>query len=206
MSEFFRVIAFDCDGVMFDTAASNRAYYNALLKHMGMPEMTDEQFSYVHSHAVADSVAYLVGEKERIEKAHRFRQDMSYQPFIKEMAMEPFLVPLLKKLHGRYHTAIATNRTDTMGKVLTEFDLDRYFDYVVCAGDVTHPKPHPEALDKILQRFGIEPRELLYIGDSEVDEKAAVSAGVTFAAYDNRQLVADCHISNLGELEAILLN
>ena len=204
MPSQFNVIAFDCDGVMFDTAASNRAYYNAMLEHLGMPEMTAEQFSYAHTHSVKDSVAYLVVDNDRIKRAHQFRETMPYDPFISKMVIEPFLIPLLKKLRSRYHTAIATNRTDTMGKVLTEFGIDRYFDYVVCASDVTHPKPHPEALEKIIQRFDIQPPALLYIGDSEVDEKAAKGAGVTFAAYDNSPLSADYHISNLGELEKLL--
>jgi HAD superfamily hydrolase (TIGR01549 family) len=206
MLKRYSVIAFDCDGVRFDTAASNRAYYNALLLRLGLPEMNEEQFVYAHSHAVEDSVAYLVGEHALIREAHRLRRSMNYNSFIKEMAMEPFLLPLLKKMKGRYHTAIATNRTDTMASVLAEFGLGPHFDYVVCASDVAHPKPHPEPLLKIVSRFDIQPHELLYVGDSKVDEQAAASAGVAFAAYDNRPLSADYHIRNLKELQELLFS
>ena len=33
----YKVIAFDCDGVLFDTAESNRTYYNAIRNQLGMP-------------------------------------------------------------------------------------------------------------------------------------------------------------------------
>ncbi len=205
MNQPYKVIAFDCDGVMFDTAAANRAYYNSLLKHLGLPPMTDQQFSYAQSHTVDKAIAFLCGRTELIEQAWEYRKTMSYLPFVKEMAMEPHLIPLLKKLRLTYWTAIATNRTDTMERVLLEHGLEPYFDYVVCASDVTHPKPHPEELMKIAGHFNIRVSELFYIGDTEVDEAAARDAGVVFAAYRNPSLKATYHIQTLAELESILL-
>ena len=201
----YKVIAFDCDGVMFDTAGANRAYYNALLIRLGLPPMTDEQFSYVHAHTVDQSVAFLFGDEELVARAQEHRKAMSYLPFIGEMEMEPFLLPMLRKLRRCYGTAIATNRTDTMARVLVEHGLEPYFDLVVTAGDVTHPKPHPEGLLKIAGHFNAPPAAVFYIGDSEVDEAAAKNAGVTFAAYKAPSLEADFHIDSLKALEGILL-
>lgn len=200
----YKVIAFDCDGVMFDTAAANQAYYNTLLQNLGLPAMTDQQFSYAHAHTVNESVEHLCGNAGLVEQAHELRKTMSYLPFVKNMTMEPHLVMILKKLRQAYPTAIATNRTDTMGRVLSEHGLEPYFDYVVCAADVTHPKPHPEGLLKIADHFGIQAWELFYIGDTEVDETASRKAGAVFAAYKNPTLKATVHIESLADLEEIL--
>jgi HAD superfamily hydrolase (TIGR01549 family) len=205
MNHPYKVIAFDCDGVMFDTAAANRAYYNTLLERLGLPAMTDQQFSYTHAHTVVESIAFLCGHAGLIEQAQEHRKSMSYLPFVKEMTMEPYLIPLLKKLRQAYWTAIATNRIDTIQRVLSEHGLEPYFDYVVCAADVTHPKPHPEELLKIADHFDIQVSELFYIGDTEVDEAAARDAGVVFTAYRNPALSAAFHIKTLAELESILL-
>ena len=205
MIQSYKVIVFDCDGVMFDTAAANRAYYNTLLDRLGLPAMTDEQFSYAHAHTVDEVVAYLCGRADLVERAHELRKSMRYLPFVKEMTMEPHLIPLLKKLRRSYRTAIATNRTDTMERVLSEHGLEPYFDYVVCAGDVTHPKPHPEGLIKIADHFGIQVSQLFYIGDTAVDETAARNAGAVFAAYRNHSLRAAYHVESLAELDSILL-
>ena len=61
-----KVVAFDCDGVLFDTAQSNRAYYNAVLNHMGLPDLTAEQFAYVHMHTVDQSLSYLFKDQQRL--------------------------------------------------------------------------------------------------------------------------------------------
>jgi HAD superfamily hydrolase (TIGR01509 family) len=198
------LIAFDCDGVLFDSANLNRLYYNAILNHLGMPEMTRPQFDFVHMHTVAESLVFLFGKNERLKRAEAFRQTMRYEPFLKEMRMEPHLLPLLKKLRPRFKTAIATNRTDTMGRVLKEFKLEAYFDMVVCAKDVARPKPHPDPLIKILDHFQLQPEQALYVGDSQLDEDAARAARMPFIAYANPSLTAAYHIRNLKEIEDIL--
>ena len=205
MAPPYKVIAFDCDGVMFDTAAANQAYYNTLLGRLGLPAMTAAQFSFAQAHTVDETIACLFGRADLIQQAYEYRKTMSYLPFVKEMTMEPHLIPLLKKLRGAFGTAIATNRTDTMEQVLEDHGLKPYFDYVVCAKDVTHPKPHPEGLMKIAHHFGIQLSELFYIGDTEVDAVAAGRAGVVFAAYRNPALKAAYHIETLAELEGILI-
>jgi len=204
MNQAYKVIAFDCDGVMFDTAEANRAYYNTLLRRLGLPAMNDAQFAYAQAHTVDETIAFLFGREYLIQQAYESRKTMSYLPFVKNMTMEPHLIPILKKLRGAYWTAINTNRTDTMEGVLVDHGLKPYFDHVVCASDVTHPKPHPEGLLKIADHFHIQALEILYIGDTTVDELAAESAGVAFAAYKNPSLKAKYHIETLAELEAIL--
>ncbi len=200
-----KVVAFDCDGVMFDSAESNKAYYNQVLTYFGKPKLTHEQFAYTHMHTADESMAYLFDDKECLEKAQAYRKRMTYMPFIRHMEMEPYLKPLLSKLRERYKTAIASNRTDTMAKVLEIHGLEQDFDYVVSALDVPRPKPYPDQLIKIMEYFNVDPEEMIYIGDSEVDEKAAASAGVPLVAYDNPQLSAEIHINSLKELENILL-
>ena len=199
-----RCVIFDCDGVMFDTARANQAYYNRILDHFGQPPMSEAQFAYAHMHTVDESMAFLFQDPELLQRADQYRRQMSYIPFFKYMAMEPHLKPLVKWLRPKIKTAVATNRTDTMARVLAQFDLADDFDLVVTASDVRHPKPHPEALNTIIERFKLYPDQALYIGDSSVDEAAARSAGVPFVAYRNRGLNALHHINSLKEIEGLL--
>jgi len=99
---------------------------------------------------------------------------------------------------------IATNRTDTMDSVLEKNGLEEYFDLVVCAMDVKLPKPDPESLLKILDHFKIDSDQLVYVGDSKLDEVASNAANVPFIAYRNKGLTADYHISQLVEIKGIL--
>ena len=199
-----KVVAFDCDGVMFDTAQANRFYYSHILQHFDRPAVTDEQFTFVHMHTVDESMAYLFPDETILAAAYEFRKSMDYKRYLGYFKIEPYLVSLLEKLRPQIKTTIATNRTDTLDRLLAEFNLDGYFDLVVTSSDVMRPKPHPDALLKILHYFDLEPYQTIYIGDSQVDEMAARSAAMPFVAFRNRKLSADYHIDTLKELEELL--
>ncbi|MDO8943015.1 MAG: HAD-IA family hydrolase [Desulfobacterales bacterium] len=199
-----RVVAFDCDGVLFDTVEANRAYYNHILAHFGRPAMDEHQLHYVHIHTVQQSVAHLFADDADRQAAMAFRASIDYGQFLKYLTIEPHLKTLLDWMRNRYKTAIATNRTDTMDRLLREFGLADRFDMVVTSLDVERPKPFPDPLFKILSRFRVEPRQAVFVGDSEVDEATARAAGVPFVAYRNPALEANWHIESLKDLEGFL--
>ena len=199
-----RAIAFDCDGVMFDTTRANQAYYNTLLREFGRPDLTREQFAYVHAHSVHDSVAFLFEDESIWEAVHAFRKTMNYLPFLSLMEIDPQLKPLIRRLRPIYKTAVATNRTDTMDRVILEHGLEGLFDVVVCAKDVKRPKPHPDILVKVLEQLDLAPHQMAYVGDSKLDDEAAKSAGVPFIAFRNPRLRADFYIDRLIEIESLV--
>ena len=198
-----KAVAFDCDGVLFDTEHANRAYYSHILRHFGKPAVTEEQFDYIHMHTVYESLAYLFPDEKILEAAHVFRKSMDYGQYLSYLKVEPYLVALLEKLRPQIKTAIATNRTDTMDRLLAEFNLDGYFDLVVTSSDVKRPKPHPDVLIRILEYFDIASHQVIYIGDSRLDELAAKAVGIPLVAYRNSELSSDYHVSSFMELEEL---
>jgi HAD superfamily hydrolase (TIGR01509 family) len=187
-----------------DTEQANRAYYNHLLEHFGRPCMTDAQFSFIHMHTLDESLALLFSDPDSLKAAQSYRKSMDYTWYLSLLRVEPHLLALLKKIRPKLRTAIATNRTDTLMRLLDEFQLNGYFDLVVTASDVKRPKPHPDALVKILEYFDIQPHQAIYIGDSQLDELAARAAGIPLVAYRNQSLSTDHHIQSLQELEDLL--
>lgn len=55
------------------------------------------------------------------------------------------------------------------------------FDTIVSADEVTHAKPHPEPVEKALQRLGADASATVFIGDSPHDLAAGREAGVRTA-------------------------
>lgn len=202
--EQVKVVIFDCDGVMFDSMKANEAYYNHILTRFGKPRMNREECNYVHMHTAEQSVEYLFRNDPKLKDALAYWRTMSYLPFIPLMAMEPYLKPFLEYLRPAYKTAISTNRSDTMGPVLAEHGLQKYFDLVISCLDVKHPKPHPESLIKILDHFELSPQEAIYIGDSQIDESAAKAAGIPLVAYKNPMLSAAYSVAHFKEIEDLL--
>ncbi len=197
-------VIFDCDGVMFDSRQANINFYNHILARFNLPPMTEEEVSFVHMNTADESVRHIFRGSPYMEQAQDYKMQVDYTPFINDMIIEPGLKDLLKGLRPNFGLAVATNRSTTIGKVLEWNGLDPYFDIVVSSLDVKNPKPHPEPLLKILDFFGIDPLESLYVGDSSVDFQTARAAGVIFISCKNRELEADYHVDSLMELADIV--
>ena len=195
------IVIFDCDGVLFNSRESNRAFYNSLLAHFGKPPLSEEALNYVHMHTVFEAEDFLFPETEERQRAQAYRQALDPEPFIRLMREEPGLREFLAFLRPAVKTAISTNRTTTIGRVLALHDLSRCFDLVVSALDVLHPKPHPESLHKIIDHFQTQPKDAVYIGDSIVDAEAACRAGIPLIAYKNPLLKAELHVNSFQDLQ-----
>ncbi|HZY10637.1 MAG TPA: HAD-IA family hydrolase [Bacteroidota bacterium] len=65
---------------------------------------------------------------------------------------------------------------------LEKIGIKGYFDIIVTGNDVNNHKPSAEGIRKVMTRFELLPHEVLMVGDSIADVKAARDAGVTIAA------------------------
>ena len=196
-----KLVIFDCDGVMFDSHDANRIYYNHLLEKFGYPLMDREEEDYVHSHNVMDSVSHIFrNHPEVIERVHVYRQSHDYTPYLKYMRLEPDLKDFLQFLKPKYYTAISTNRSTTMNAVMELHGLNPFFDLVVTSLDVRQPKPHAEALHKILAYFHLTPDQAIYIGDSMVDRVHTSEVNMRLIAFKNPTLPAEYHVNSFCDI------
>lgn len=199
-----KLVAFDCDGVLFDSRAANVAFYNAILAKFGRPAMDPAAVDYVHSHTFQESVEYLFRGADNLPEVLAFCRTLDYRPFIPMMVEAPHLRDFLAFLRPRFFTALATNRTTTTRPVLRYHGLEDHFDLVLSALDVSRPKPHPESFWRILEHFRVKPHEAIYIGDSKVDEEFARNAGVPLVAYRNPGLKAAYHLESFAQGPALI--
>jgi len=200
---FFSAVVFDCDGVMFESRQANINFYNHLLAHFGLPLLREEQVAYIHMATADESIRYVFKGTPYLEQALAYRLQVDYTPFVRDMVPEPGLKELLALLKPKCGLAVATNRSNTIEKVLEYYGLAGYFDIVVSSLDVARPKPHPESLLKILDFFSIRPDQALYVGDSPVDAETAKAATVRFVSYKNKNLDAAFHVEHLLDIASV---
>lgn len=182
-------IVFDCDGVLFESKSANLAYYNEILSAFDEPPVTMEQRERAHiCHTAATPQVFvaLLGP-ERAKIAIQMVTQLDYKKFIPYMTPEPQMIEVIATLAERYPLAVATNRGTSMTEILIHFGLDGYFKAVITSRDVTRPKPFPDMLHLAASRLSITEKELLFVGDSELDAAAAVAAGIPFVAYRSVQ-------------------
>jgi len=193
-----RCVIYDCDGVLFDSVAVNRRFYNYICASIGRLPLTEPELRYVHTHTVHEAIHFLSGNDSGWErKALDLLPKIDPQEYIPYLKMEPHLLQTLRILkEAGIFRAINTNRSTSMKYIMEKFNLWPHFDLVITALDVKNPKPHPESIARIVETLRIGKNEAVFVGDSEIDKQTAVSAGVKFIAYKNREIANDAFIDD----------
>jgi phosphoglycolate phosphatase len=200
-------VVYDCDGVLFDSIDANRRLYNDLCTIVGRGSLREEEIQYVHTHTVYEALHFIFGQEVGLEKkALEALKQIDLRDYIVYLKMELYLLQTLNLLKANgIIRAINTNRTTSMPHIMDRFGLRFLFDMVVTALDVKHPKPHPESIEKIVERLHLDKEEVVFVGDSEVDQETAKASGVKFIAYKNQTIASDAFIKDHLALIHLLL-
>lgn len=201
-----RGFVFDCDGVLFESKKANLAYYNKVLAYFDEPFVTEDDHEKLHlCHTAASPCVFsvLLGN-ERAEKALQIAAGLDYREFIPFMEPEPGVREALIALAKHFPLAVATNRGNSMSSILDYFDLGEYFQVVVTSRDVVNPKPAPDMLLEAAKQLNHAAQDLLFVGDSELDQLAARAAKMPFANYRGN-LQADMNLVNHQSLVSLFL-
>lgn len=180
-------IIFDCDGVLFESRRANLEYYNSVLARFGIAPITEadkSQADLCHTAASPEVFRALLGE-DLVAEALEIASMMNYRDFIPFMTPAEDLEEALAVLSRQQVLAVATNRGNSMAEILVHFGLQNYFRVVVTSKDVARPKPAPDMLQLACRRLGVRPEDLLFVGDSILDQQAAAEAGMPFVAFGN---------------------
>ena len=125
------------------------------------------------------------------------------QNFIKhkaEIELFPHIKHTIAALKSKgLDLGLVTSRThDELNNDFALGEIIGNFDTIICVTDAPRPKPNPDPLLVYLERCGLSPDEVLYIGDSDYDYHCAKNAKVDFGVAswgDNRIRHTDARFS-----------
>lgn len=98
------------------------------------------------------------------------------------------------------------------GRVVSSYGLEKFF--IVTSDDVKATKPDPEGIKKVLKQLGLQPEEVVMVGDLPADITAGKKAGVLtigvshgFSTSEELEAAgADKVVGSLAELKAFIEN
>lgn len=175
----YKLIIFDLDGTLADAYEAIEKSFNFVMSSLHYPK---ESYSVIRR-AVGwgdKNLLKLFVEIKDLDKAlNLYRKDHAIS-LIKYSKVFKGVKPLLASFKAKkIKLAIATNRPTRFTKILLiALKLDKYFDMVLCGDKLTKMKPHPEIINKIINRFKIEKKHVLFVGDMTVDIKTAKAAKI----------------------------
>ena len=205
----YRLIVFDWDGTLIDSAGTIVQCIQDSARDMGLEVPDRERASHVIGLGLHDSLRHAVpglAQERYVEFASHYRRHFLARQ--DSMLLFPGIRELLESLSRERSLAIATGKSRRgLDRALDADDLRRYFSASRCT-DETHPKPHPAMLLELMEEMAVASREVLMIGDTSHDLQMANAAGVdalavTYGAHPETGLRAcsplGC-VSSVGEL------
>ncbi|MBR5347887.1 MAG: HAD-IA family hydrolase [Lachnospiraceae bacterium] len=178
-----RLVIFDLDGTLLNTLSDLTDSLNAVLSAHGMPQHSERAVKGFVGNGVRKLIERAVPggtgnpwfEMVLDENKAYYREHMDIKT-----APYPGVLRALKKLkEAGYLTAIASNKYDAATQGLREKFFSDMIDAALGDGVVATKKPEPEIIFELMRRLDItDPKDVLYVGDSDVDIRTAANAGI----------------------------
>lgn len=176
------LIVFDLDGTLVDSRRDIADAANAVLVECGHRPHSEEAIGGMVGEGAAVLIARAftaagaatpVDALERFLRAYDLRLLDHTRPY-------DDIVPLLDALQAHGTLAVLTNKPIGATRAILEgLGLARFFGPRVLGGDGPHPrKPDPAGLLQLVMDNGCTPEQTIMVGDSIIDFRAAMNAGV----------------------------
>ena len=186
MNELPKAVGLDLDGTLIDSMPDLAVAANRMLVDLHLRELPAAQIRHFVGHGIGRLVTLALSaslnesepEPALCERAlDSFRERYRNALFVGS-SVYPGIVELLAWLNeSRIPVCCITNKESSLTTPLLEqARIAGYFDAVLCADTCPQRKPSPALLQEACRRFGMESGDFLYIGDSDVDQAAAVAA------------------------------
>lgn len=183
-----KLIAFDLDGTLLNSVPDLAIAADKAAQAMGYPAVSQAQVSEY----IGNGADVLIGRSlsqsltissdlspEVLAKARMLFDDFYEKSGHKLSHLYPEVKETLAELHQAGFTmALVTNKPSKfVPEVLAKHGIDKYFVDVIGGDTFPEKKPNPMALNWLLEKHGVNASEMLMVGDSSNDIKAAKNAG-----------------------------
>jgi pyrophosphatase PpaX len=192
-----RSVLFDLDGTLIDSLRLILdSYHHTLAKH-GLPSRTDAEWLRGVGTPLTVQLAEWRDQIGTLEAMIATYREYNLAHHDRMVTVYPGVLDAVREIKATgLQTGLVTSK-NRQGAVrgLNLVGLEALMDVLVCADEVTNPKPHPEPVEKAVTLLGADPATTLYVGDSVHDMHSGRLAGVLTAAalwgpFDRNQLEA----------------
>lgn len=171
-----KLIIFDLDGTIIDSANANYKAYHDALEEIGVNLTRD--FFDIHcfnGQHYKDFLPKLIPNytDKIIEMVHDRKQEI-YKNNMSNINVHPYLKYVIENTDKNIKLSLATTAAKiAVENVLKAINMENMFDLIITGDDVKNRKPDPEVFIKCMEYFNVSPRETIIFEDSDIGIEAA---------------------------------
>ena len=176
----FKGIIFDLDGTVADTGEDLAAAMNLMLESYGFERKSRDEILKHINFGAREFVRGCLPDEKLLDEALDIYKGFYAECYLEKTRLYDGIAELVKSLYDNgVKMCVLSNKHEEMTKrIIKELFNDDYFVEVVGGSDRFPHKPKPDSALYLADRMKVEPCEILYIGDSDVDMKTAINAGM----------------------------
>jgi phosphoglycolate phosphatase len=202
-----RSVIFDMDGTLVNSSITLANAINYVREQLYLPRLKSEDIlSKVNDHSI-NPAQYFYKAKNFLPIHEKWFSEYYSAHHGKELELYEGITDMIIELKEReFKIAVATNayRKSAL-ESLAHLGIAKHFDCVVCFDDVGRGKPAPDMLLKVLDDFGLQKEESVFVGDGERDMMAAKNANMDFIMVNWGFSTHESAVSSVGHLKDLLL-
>lgn len=176
-----RAVAFDLDGLMFNTEQLYQEVDRTLLDRRNKEHSSEllDQMMGRKSEVALQLLIDWYDLPETVDELFVEAREIMYGLIQDRLSPMPGLPELLGSLEqAAIPKGIATSsRREVACSTLGKFDMLPRFQFLLASEDVEHGKPAPDVYLLAAEKLGVEPAEMLVLEDSQNGAQAGVAAG-----------------------------
>ncbi len=179
-----QTILFDLDGTLIDSVRLILDSYHHTLRQHGLPARTDAEWLKGIGTPLQVQLGEWRDDAGTLDAMIATYRNYNLEHHDRMVTVYPGVVDAVREINlAGLQTGLVTSKNNQGAmRGLKLAGLEALLDVLVCADDVTNPKPHPEPVEKAVRLLGADPSTTLYVGDSVHDMHAGRAAGVQTAA------------------------
>jgi len=182
MYDHFDALIFDMDGTLVDSGRLHEYAWTTMLTHYNIP-VDRKLMRSLAGVPTKETIVILLNEFSLPTPASldemNHHKEAVVRDHMDEYVKPTALLELVKQFYGVKPLAVGTGASTIEAQAILEIcDLDKYFNAIVGADQVSNPKPAPDIFLRCAELLNVQPAQCVVFEDSKLGLQAAGAAGM----------------------------